>query len=57
MMGFHSVIDNPDPVSRVTPPNNICMIIIATPAISHIATGLEERWGKGWIIMAQRYMK
>ena len=42
-IGFHSVIDNPDPVNRVIPPNTTWIIIMPTPTNNHMATGLEER--------------
>ncbi|MFM2138129.1 MAG: hypothetical protein RJA57_436, partial [Bacteroidota bacterium] len=40
----HSVMDSPDPVSRVMPPISTCMMIIPTPTRSQTATGREERW-------------
>ena len=43
MIGFHSVIESPEPVSLVIPPNNTCMIIIPTPINNQIATGRDER--------------
>jgi hypothetical protein len=37
--GFHSVIDRPDPVSLVIPPNRTWIMIMATPINSQMATG------------------
>lgn len=42
VIGCHSVILNPDCVKRVIPPNRICIIIIRTPANSHLLTFDEE---------------
>lgn len=39
----HSVIDNPLPVSRVIPPNAICITVIPTPINNQVATSFEER--------------
>ena len=36
----HSVMDKPDPVSRVIPPSTICIMIIITPIKSQLATAL-----------------
>ena len=41
-MGFHSVIESPDSVRRVMPPNNTCIIIMPTPVSSQIPTALPE---------------
>ena len=40
VIGFHSVIDSPDSVRRVTPPKSTCIIIINTPDNSQIPTAL-----------------
>ena len=37
--GFHSVIERPEPVNRVIPPNNTWIMIIPTPTKSQLATG------------------
>jgi hypothetical protein len=37
-MGFHSVIESPEPVSLVIPPNKTCTMIIPTPANNQMAT-------------------
>ena len=38
MIGFHSVIDRPDPVRRVMPPTTTMMNTRAAQPKSHIAT-------------------
>src|SRR5215217_1412176 len=38
-VGCHSVMESPEPVSRVMPPSTICTIIINTPTNNQIATG------------------
>ena len=38
MIGFHSVIDRPDPVSRVTPPTTTMQNTRAAQANSQVAT-------------------
>src|SRR4030095_13265711 len=43
---FHSVIDTPEPVRRVTPPHNISIIRIPTPLISQMSTAFEDLCGK-----------
>jgi hypothetical protein len=42
MTGFHSVIESPDPVSRVIPPNKTCTISITIPISNQIATGRDD---------------
>jgi hypothetical protein len=51
MIGFHSVIESPEPVNRVIPPSNTCMIIIKTPINSQMATALEERVGCNGVVI------
>src|SRR6185295_4269403 len=41
--GFHSVMESPEPVSRVIPPRITCTMIMPTPVSSQMATGFEER--------------
>src|SRR4029078_1111163 len=55
MIGFHSVIERPEPVNRVIPPSKICMMIIKTPISNQIATGREERV-RLFLIAAQSYV-
>jgi len=43
MIGFHSVIDRPEPVKRVIPPSNTCIIIMKIPTSNQVATGLDDR--------------
>ena len=43
--GFHSVIDSPDSVSRVTPPTTIIRKIIPQQAKSHAATARGALFG------------
>ena len=47
MIGFHSVMERPDPVSLVIPPSNTWIMIITTPVNNQIATGLEDLVGLG----------
>ena len=41
-IGFHSVMDSPEPVSLVIPPSNIWIINMARPISNQIATGRED---------------
>jgi len=42
MIGFHSVMESPEPVSRVIPPNKTCMMSIAIPINNQAATGRAD---------------
>jgi hypothetical protein len=37
-MGFHSVIDKPDPVKRVMPPITTCIMIMTKPTYNQMTT-------------------
>src|SRR3954470_20150714 len=43
MIGFHSVMESPEPVGLVIPPNNTWMMSIATPRKIQFATILVDR--------------
>ena len=43
--GFHSVIERPDPVSRVSPPTITMATIIAATTSSHTPTALRPGGG------------
>jgi hypothetical protein len=50
----HSVIDKPEPVSRVMPPSITWMMIMATPITSQVATGLEDLISFMWTKLPDR---
>src|SRR5687768_17071533 len=55
MIGFHSVMERPEPVSRVIPPSRTWIMIMPTPTNNQMATGLEDLFVPGFVIAAQRY--
>lgn len=54
MIGFHSVMESPEPVSLVIPPNKTWIIIIPTPINNQVATGRREGCERPVFIMAAK---
>jgi hypothetical protein len=53
MIGRHSVMDNPEPVSRVIPPNKTCTISITIPINSQAAKGRDDFFENSFFISPQ----
>src|SRR5258706_4810925 len=54
MIGFHSVMERPEPVNRVMPPNKTCTMIMKIPISNHIATGFVDRFLRRSFVMRRK---